>query len=274
MEDNGRVDLSVPSAARMYDWLLGGHNNFAADQEACQLLLEAAPSTKALALNNRWFLQRVVRALAEEHQIRQFVDFGSGLPTQNNVHQIAQSVHDDAHVVYIDNDPVVLAHGRSILDDSTKTGIIAADMADTEYIFGHEEMRRLIDPERPVAVLFNSVLHCIPDAKDPLGIVRRTLRKLAQSDNFVVICQLVSEDKHLRDEVTNLMFEQTHDNWGRVREVADVKGYFEGLEVQPPGLVDVTDWRPESELQQKQRSIEWIEFGGLARVPAAVASKF
>ncbi|MGW7412609.1 SAM-dependent methyltransferase [Streptomyces sp. NPDC054863] len=261
------MDLSVPSAARMYDWLLGGSNNFAADQAACEQLLETAPSTKALALNNRWFLQRVVRTLAADHGIKQFIDFGSGLPTQDNVHQIAQRVHSDARVVYVDNDPVVLAHGRSLLDENDRTAIVSSDMAKTEEIFNDEEFKRLINLDEPVAALFVSVLHCIPDAGDPRGVVRRVLEKLPRGKSFAVICQLVSDDEQLRNEVTEMMRRQTNDNWGRVREVSDVEGYFEGLEVQEPGLVDVTDWRPDSELQQRQRSIEWTEFGGLAKLP-------
>lgn len=250
----------------MYDWLLGGSNNFEVDQAACELLLDAAPTTKALALNNRWFLQRVVQALAKEHGIRQFIDFGSGLPTQNNVHQIAQAVDRRSRVVYVDNDPVVLAYGRSMLDENDRTAIIAADMVDTGQILGHPDFDRLIDLDQPTAALFVSVLHCLPDDAKPDELVRRVVGKL-RPGSFVVICQLVSEDPRLRQEVTDLMLEQTHGNWGRVREKCDVHRYFEGLDVQEPGLVDVTDWRPDSELQQRLRSVEWTEYGGLARVP-------
>ncbi|MER8084374.1 SAM-dependent methyltransferase [Streptomyces sp. NPDC087532] len=266
MPDIRRVDLSIPSAARMYDWLLDGKHNYEADQKACNLLLKAAPSTKALARNNRWFLERVVRAMAAEHGIRQFIDFGSGLPTQNNVHQIAQAVDSASRVVYVDNDPVVLAHGRSILDENDRTAIIPADMADTQYIFNHPDFTELINLRQPVGVLFNSVLHCIPDKARPREIVGRVVERL-KPGSLVVICQLVSDDAQLRHDVTELMREQTHDNWGRVRERWEVDSYFDGLVIQPPGLVDVTDWRPDSELQQRQRSIEWTEYGGVAEVP-------
>ncbi len=104
----------------MYDWLLGGSNNFEVDQMACELLLEVAPTSREIALNNRWFLQRVVRVIAEEHGIKQFIDFGSGLPTQRNVHQIAQEIDPEARVVYIDNDPVVLASGSRCLTRTTR----------------------------------------------------------------------------------------------------------------------------------------------------------
>ncbi|MET7795368.1 SAM-dependent methyltransferase [Streptomyces decoyicus] len=260
------VDLSVPSAARMYDWLLGGSNNFEVDQEACELLLEVAPTSREIALNNRWFLQRVVHVLAKEHGIRQFIDFGSGLPTQRNVHQIAQEVDSEARVVYIDNDPVVLALGQSLLDENDNTTILPVDMTDTERIFAHKDLNRLIDFSQPVAALFISVLHCLPDSAGPKQLVERVVARLVPG-SFVVVCQLISDDPRVRDDVTELMRVQTHGNWGRVREKTDVEDIFTGLIEQEPGIVDVTDWRPDSDLQQRQRSIEWAEYGGLGMVP-------
>lgn len=251
----------------MYDWLLGGNNNFEVDQDACELLLEVAPTSREIALNNRWFLQRVVRVLAEECGIRQFIDFGSGLPTQRNVHQIAQEVDPEARIVYIDNDPVVLAMGQSLLDENDNTTILSCDMRDTDRIFAHKDLNRLIDFSEPVAVLFVSVLHCLPDSDNPRQLVDRVVSRLVPG-SFVAMCQLVSDDQSVRDGVTRLMLEQTHGNWGRVREKADVEQLFTNLVVQEPGLVDVTDWRPESEAQQRRRSIEWTEYGGLGEVPA------
>lgn len=250
----------------MYDWLLGGHYNYEVDQKASEQLLKVAPTTKELARNNRWFLERVVRVMAEEHGIRQFVDFGSGLPTQNNVHQIAQAVDPRTHVVYVDDDPVVLAHGQAIFDENDQSVVIASDMLETDHILEHADFQRLIDLDQPVGVLFNSVLHCIPDSAGPAELVTRVVDRL-RPGSFVVICQLVSDDAELRRQVTEMMLEQTHGRWGQVRERAQVDRYFDGLVVQRPGLVDVTDWRPDSELQQRQRSIEWTEYGGLAEVP-------
>lgn len=265
-EEESVVDLSVPSAARMYDWLLGGSNNFEVDQTACELLLQVAPTSREIARNNRWFLQRVVRVIAEEHGIRQFIDFGSGLPTQRNVHQIAQEIDPEARVVYIDNDPVVLALGQSLLNENDRTAILSVDMTDTTAIFAHKDLTRLIDFSQPVAALFVSVLHCLPDSAGPRQLVQRVVDHLAPG-SCVVVCQLVSDDPQVREGVTELMRVQTHGNWGRVREKRDVEEIFEGLIKEEPGLVDVTDWRPDSELQQRQRSIEWTEYGGLGKVP-------
>lgn len=135
------IDVNVPSVARMYDYYLGGKDNYPADRVACEQLLEHVPSTKVLAVNNRRFLRRVVHHLASEYGIRQFIDHGSGLPTQDNVHQVAQLVDRDSRVVYIDNDPIVLAHGKAILEENDRTAVIQADMRDTEGIFGHPEVR-------------------------------------------------------------------------------------------------------------------------------------
>lgn len=260
------VDVNVPTAARMYDYYLGGKNNYAVDREAAEELLKVVPSTQALAMNNRRFLQRVVRVLARDYGMRQFVDHGSGLPTQDNVHQVAQRVDEDCRVVYVDNDPIVLAHGRALLEENDRTTVIQADMCATDDIFDHPDTVRLIDFDKPVVALFNSVLHCIPDSKDPAGLIRRVADRLAPG-SFLVICQLVSEDAETRRAVTEFMDTSTGGNWGRVREPHEVDAYFEGLEILEPGLVEVSAWRPDSDVGPRQRSWEWKEYGGVARRP-------
>jgi hypothetical protein len=261
------IDATVPTAARMYDHYLGGKDNYAADRAACEELDKVVPSTRALALNNRRFLQRVVRTLAQEHGIRQFLDHGSGLPTQDNVHQVAQRIDPTSHVVYVDNDPMVLVHGRALLEEDKRTAVIHSDMRDSETIFTHPETQRLIDFSKPVAVLFNSVMHCIPDSETdgPSAVVRRVSERLVPG-SFMVMCQLVSEDPEVRDFVTGFMDQATQGHWGRVREEKDVAGWFEGLDILEPGLVEVSTWRPDSEVAPRQLTQEWIEFGGVGRL--------
>ncbi|MCF6524256.1 SAM-dependent methyltransferase [Streptomyces sp. JJ36] len=259
------VDVTVPSVARMYDYYLGGKDNYAVDRAAVAELDKMAPSTRPLAINNRRFLQRAVRRLAEDHGIRQFLDHGSGLPTQDNVHQVAQRVDPKSHVVYVDDDPIVLAHGRALLQEDDRTAVIQADMRDTDAIFDHPETRRLIDFSQPVAALFVSVMHCIPDP-DPEQLLERVVDRLP-SGSFLVINQLVSEHQETRDFVTTFMNESTNDHWGRVREAHEVEKYFEGLEILEPGLGEINDWRPDSDLGPKQLTDEWYEFGGVARKP-------
>jgi hypothetical protein len=262
------IDASVPTAARMYDHYLGGKDNYAVDRAACEELDKVVPSTRALALNNRRFLQRVVRTLAQEYGLRQFLDHGSGLPTQNNVHQVAQGIDPDSRVVYVDNDPMVLVHGRALLEQNERTAVIQADMRETEGIFSHPDTQRLIDFSQPVALLFNSVFHCIPDSETdgPPAVVRRVTERLAPG-SFLVMCQLVSEDPQVREFVTDFMDKATQGHWGRVREEKDVAQWFEGLEILEPGLVEVSTWRPDSEVAPRQLTHEWVEFGGVGRLP-------
>ncbi|MFF9275927.1 SAM-dependent methyltransferase [Streptomyces griseosporeus] len=261
------IDASVPTAARMYDHYLGGKDNYAADRAACAELDKVVPSTRALALNNRRFLQRVVKTLAAEHGIRQFLDHGSGLPTQDNVHQVAQRVDPTAHVVYVDNDPMVLVHGRALLEQDERTTVIHADLRETRTIFEHAETRRLIDFSQPVAVLFNSVFHCIPDSETdgPLAVIRRVTERLVPG-SMLVMCQLVSDDPEVRRFVTDFMDQATQGHWGRVREEKDVAEWFEGMDILEPGLVEVSTWRPDSEVAPRQLTQEWIEFGGVGRL--------
>ncbi|GAB2580636.1 SAM-dependent methyltransferase [Kribbella endophytica] len=262
------VNESIPTAARMYDFYLGGKDNFAADRAAVEELDKVVPSTRALAVNNRQFLQRAVRVLAEDEGIRQFLDIGSGLPTQDNVHHVAQKVDAESRVVYVDNDPVVLAHGRALLVEDERTTVIQADMRDTETIFNHPDTLRLIDFSQPVAVLFNSVFHCIPDSETdgPPAVVRRVVDKLVPG-SCLVMCQLVSEDAKIRDSVTKIMDQATQGHWGRVREEQDVAAWFEGMDILEPGLVEVSTWRPDdTQVPAKQLTTEWIEYGGIARL--------
>ncbi|WP_085564594.1 SAM-dependent methyltransferase [Streptomyces murinus] len=267
-DSQDQIDMHTPSAARMYDYLLGGHYNYPSDRSACDQLLTTAPSTRELAVNNRAFLVRVVRHIASHYGIRQFIDHGSGLPTQSNVHQVAQSVDPSCRVVYVDNDPMVLGYGRAFLEENQNVLILPSDMRDTGKIAA--DAAQIIDLSRPVAALFVSVLHCIPDDSlgNPRKMIEDTVRLLAPG-SVVVICQLVSEDARIRDEVTELMREQTGDRWGRVRTRAEVNDFFTvpRLRIEEEfGLRDVTDWRPDTDLVRRQETQEWIEYGGLATV--------
>ncbi|MFD7639510.1 SAM-dependent methyltransferase [Kitasatospora sp. NPDC059795] len=261
------IDVSRPTAARMYDHLLGGRFNHPSDREAVAALLEIAPSTRELALNNRAFLIRVVETIARDFGIRQFIDHGSGLPTQDNVHQVAQRVHPDCRVVYIDNDPHVHAYGRLLLDENPQVALIKADMTDTEGIFEHRRFRDLINLSEPAAALFVSVTHCLTDQQDPFGMIQRTVAALP-AGSVVVVCQLVSDDEAVRNAVTQLMYNGTGGHWGRVRTEAEVRAYFDidRLRIEEPGLMDVTYWRPDRDVFPRQRTLEWVEFGGVARV--------
>lgn len=261
------IDLSKPSVARMYDHLLGGTDNYQVDRDACAELLRLAPSTRELALVNRAFLVRAVRYLAQEHGVRRFLDHGSGLPTRPNVHQVAQEVDPTSEVVYIDNDPVVLAHGEMMLaEDPTTTAVLEADMRNTTGIFNSRAVRRLLRDDKPVAALFVSVLHCIPDKDDPWCLVRNVVEQLPRG-SYLVISQLASDDAELRDSITDFMCEITDDSWGQVRSKSEVQRFFEGLDfLEESEPVEVSRWHPDSDIAPRQRSEEWIEYGGVARI--------
>ncbi|MDT0454015.1 SAM-dependent methyltransferase [Streptomyces hesseae] len=266
------IDVNTPSAARMYDWLLGGVENYISDRRACARLLDIVPGSQALARHNRAFLGRIVRILAREYGVEQFLDHGAGLPAGDNVHQIVQRINTDCRVVYIDNDPVVAAYGRTMLEENANTAVIEADIRDTETVFDHPQTRRLIKPRCPTAALFVSVLDCLTDTggqDSPAAVVQRVAARLKKLGpcNFVAICQLVSDSHKVRHEVTELMNHSTRGAWGRVRERGEVRSLFDGFRILEPGLVDVVDWRPDSPPPPPgQRPTNMVTWGGLARL--------
>ncbi|GAA4027054.1 SAM-dependent methyltransferase [Streptomyces plumbiresistens] len=260
------IDVTRPSVARMYNYYLGGKDNYPADRRVCERLLEHAPSAQVLAVNNRRFLQRVIRCLAVEEGVRQFLDIGAGLPTQDNVHEIAQRYISDARVVYVDSDPMVLAYGRALLEGDDRTAVIQADLREPEAILDHPRVTDLFDLGKPVAALCVSVLHCIPDDDAPAELIRRTAARLCPG-SFLAVSQLVSEDARIRHAVTGLMRDSTVGRWGAVRRSSDVDRFFTGLDILAPGLVDVSAWRTDPRFGPRPRTREWTEYGGVGRVP-------
>jgi S-adenosyl methyltransferase len=265
-DDFPEIDTRTASVARVYDFMLGGTDNYEVDRQACEVLEDMMPGSYALTRNNRRYLERVVRYLATECGIRQFIDSGSGLPTQNNVHQVAQQAAPESRVVYVDIDPVVLAHGRvkALLAKDESTAFIEADSCDVEHVLNHPDTRRVINFDEPVGALYVSFLHCIPDARDPGGVVRRTLDRLAPG-SYLAISHLTSDDPQVREKVTTLGLNAFGGNWGRVRSREEVAGFFDGLEVVPPGLVKANEWHPDG--REEPDSADWFEFGGVARKP-------
>jgi hypothetical protein len=179
------VDVSVPNVARIYDYLLGGKDNFAADREAAGLALRAVPQMRSLALENRRFMIRAVRFCARAG-IRQFIDIGAGLPTQDNVHQVAQRADPGAHVVYADNDAVVVSHGRALLAEDRRTAVIQGDLLQPEEILDHPDLRALIDLDQPVALLLVALLHFIPVESGPDESVAR-LRDALPPGSYLIV---------------------------------------------------------------------------------------
>jgi hypothetical protein len=243
--------------------MLGGTDNYAVDRVAVDRLEELLPGSKTMARNNRRFLERAVAILAKEYGIRQFIDIGSGLPTQNNVHQIVQSIDPTCRVVYVDIDPVVLTHQKvSALAENENAAFLQEDARDVDQILRHPDTERLIDFAEPATALYFSFLHFIPDEDDPWGMVRQMMDGLAPG-SCLAISHVASDDPKVRRDATNLLLEVLGGHFGRVRTKHEVRRFFGSLEIVEPGLVDVNTWRPDG--REEQQAIRWVEYGGVAR---------
>jgi len=192
-QDPADIDASKPSVARIYDCLLGGENNFAVDQAAAELMKSRAPELVDAAFANRGFHQRAAKWIAEQG-VRQFIDLGSGLPTVGNTHEVVRKVHPDAHVVYVDNDPIVQLHGSRLLAGDDAAAVLLADMREPDAVLGSEAVGRLIDFREPAAILMTAVLHFVSDEDDPAGIVARYVAPLA-SGSFISLSHTTGDHK-------------------------------------------------------------------------------
>ncbi|MFF6778995.1 SAM-dependent methyltransferase [Streptomyces sp. NPDC012637] len=258
------IDITTPSMARMHDFLLGGIENYESDRAACTALLRVAPDIRETTRDSRGFLERAVRVLAAEHGVRQFLDLGSGLPTRRNVHQIARDTDPTCRVVYVDRDPIVLAHGRTMLEENSNTLVVEADLSDSDRLFEDADVRRLIRHDEPTAVLLVSVLHCFGEEAEPAEMIRRIVDRLAPG-SFLVLCQLVSDQPDVRHNITGVMQQVLREHWGRVRSKGEVAAFFHGMSLLSPGLANVADWRPAGR-PAPTRSGPLQEWGGVAQI--------
>jgi len=276
-----QIRTDVPASARMYGWALGGKDNYEIDR---QFVLEGAklfPEGINMARENRLFLYRVVRYLAAEAGIRQFIDLGCGLPTDNNTHQVAQKHAPDARVVYVDIDPIVLAHARALLAGDGSTVVITADMRDPEAILEHPDTKRLIDFSEPLAVLYLSVGHHLLDADNPRTVLHGVIDR-AVPGSYLAFTQVVSTDPPERRAELDAIANAGGVPWQtRSPEEVDALLLGHGLEPVEPGLVDINNWRPDpnqpplapvpEELKTYEGASklhkELFEYGGLFRKP-------
>jgi S-adenosyl methyltransferase len=235
-------DSSVPNPARMYDYFLGGKDNFRADREAANKVIAAYPEARTLARANRRFLTRAVWFLAE-HGISQYLDLGAGMPTAPNVHQVARQVRPGARVVYVDNDPVVTCHGRALCATNDGVAVIDGDIRDPGSILADPELTAVIDFAEPVAILCVAALHLIRDEENPSEIVA-ALRGQMTAGSYLVISHATTDgaDKRVLAEIGEAYQDATAP--AVPRTAAQIRGLFTGLELAEPGLVDVSQWRP------------------------------
>lgn len=240
------IPLDKPTSARAYGWMLGGKDNYEIDRQFILKTVQGFPECVDIARQNRQFLYRAVRFLVQEAGIRQFVDLGCGLPTNNNVHQVAHQFDPDTHVVYVDADPIVLAHGRALLADYEYTTVITADFRDPDAVLEHLDTKRLIDFAEPVAILFLSVGHHVKD--DDVGqgaryALRHIIDDVAAPGSYLAFSQVVIEDSAKAAKMSEEI-DGAGIPW-QTRTPPEVDALFDGLEFLEPGFVNLKHWRPD-----------------------------
>ena len=262
----GEFDTTKPNIARMNDYLLGGKDNFAADREVAERLLAVAPYMKTMMVENRLFLGRAVRYLAEQG-VRQFFDIGAGLPTQQNSHEVARAVAPDARVVYIDSDPIVRSHCEAILANDEHTEVVDGDILHPEEIIADSRVQRVIDFDEPIAVLICGALHYIPNSDDPFKCVAR-LRDMLPSGSYLGLTHALFDGRSKTGNPASAIFREvsgrTDSEGPRPRD--EVLRFFEGFELVDPGLVYVRQWRPDNPLSA-QLAKRIGKLGGVGRKP-------
>jgi O-methyltransferase involved in polyketide biosynthesis len=257
-------DPTVPNPARMWNYWLGGKDNFAADREGAERVLEVMPSLPLIARAARLFLIDAVHQLAAEHGVRQFLDIGTGLPTADNTHDVAQRAAPESRIVYVDYDPVVLTHAQALLTSSPEgmTDYIQADLRDTDTIL--KGAARTLDFTRPVAVMLIAVLHFIPDADDPYAIVDR-LMDAVPSGSYLVMAHAASD---IDPEATTEMARRYNKMSSATitpRPRDQVARFFDGLDLLPPGLVPISKWALASPVDPTTSAL--IGYCAIARKP-------
>ncbi|CCK25777.1 hypothetical protein BN159_1398 [Streptomyces davaonensis JCM 4913] len=256
------IDISVPSVSRIYDYYLGGSHNFEVDREAARRAMEFLPGLPKVMQANRAFMRRAVRYAAAEG-ITQFLDIGSGIPTFGNVHEVAQSASPEARVVYVDHDPVAVAHSEAVLDGDERTGVVAADLRKPHEILASPQVERLLDLNRPVALLLVAILHFVEDADDPYGAVAELRDALAPGSLLILT--------HASYEGIPLPAERAEGTVGVYKDIRnplimrsrdEIARFFEGYDMVEPGLVSMPRWRPDTAPEEED---PWA-FSGFAGV--------
>ncbi|MCI4146173.1 MULTISPECIES: SAM-dependent methyltransferase [Streptomyces] len=256
------IDITVPSVSRMYDFYLGGSHNFEVDREAARKAMEFMPGLPKVMQANRAFMRRAVRFAVAEG-VTQFLDIGSGIPTFGNVHEVAQAADPGARVMYVDHDPVAVAHSKVVLEGNDRAGILAADLRKPQEILGSDEVGQLIDLNRPVALLLVAILHFVEEADDPYGAVAELSEALAPG-SMLVLTHAAYEGIPLPPERAEGAVDVYRDmrNPLIMRTREEIARFFEGYDMVEPGLVPMPRWRPDTAPEDEDP----YAFSGLAGV--------
>jgi len=260
------IDTSIAHSARVYDYWLGGKDNYAVDRALGDAIAAQIPTMRSLARANRAFMQRAVDYLVREVSIRQFLDIGTGIPTHGNVHEVAQAIVPESRVVYVDNDPIVLVHARALLTShpAGRTAFIGADIRHPDGVLHDPELRATLDLDQPVALMLVAILMLVADADDPYGTVSVLVDALP-SGSHVVISHPTADFNP--EAVAAVVAASAQAGLTLVpRDLAGVEAFFRGLELLDPGVVPMQDWRPtlESSVRNPQSPYYWA---GVARKP-------
>jgi len=256
------VDLTRPSNARLYDYFLGGAHNFAVDRELAAQIVQMTPNIAETMRANRAFLRRAVRFLVASG-IRQFLDIGSGIPTAGNVHEVAQAAAPESAVVYVDVDPVAVAHSRAILEGNDRTAVLCADLRAPEEILAAARETGLIDFAEPLAVLLAGVVHFIPDSDDP-GDILATLRTVVAPGSYLLVSHVTHEDQPPEVLQAFELSKRTPEPI-MLRSRAEIKTYFGEFTLVEPGLVHIPLWRPDSPEDVGEHPERINAFAGVGR---------
>jgi len=258
------IDISVPSVSRIYDYYLGGSHNFDVDRQAARKAMEFMPGLPKIMQANRAFLRRAVRFAVDEG-ITQFLDIGSGIPTFGNVHEVAQSASPGARVLYVDNDPVAVAHSEAVLAGNEDADVVAADLRKPQEILASSQFERLIDQNQPVALLLVAILHFVEDEDDPYEAVAR-LRDALAPGSLLVVTHASFEGIPLPPERA----EGTVDVYKNIRNPLimrsrdEIARFFKGYDMVEPGLVPMPEWRPDTALEDED-PYSYSGFAGVGR---------
>lgn len=256
------IDLDRPSAARMYDYYLGGSHNFAIDRQAAAQAVAMWPDLPIIMQANRAFLRRAVRYLVSQG-ITQFLDIGSGIPTVGNVHEVAQQAHAASRVVYVDIDPVAVAHSRAILADNPHAAVVQGDARDLDHLLAQAEVRDLLDFTKPIAVLLVAVLHFIPDTDAAHRLVHR-LRDMLVSGSYIAISHASHEGRPTESASHAQLYARTPTPMA-MRSRVEIERFFDGLALVAPGVVYLPLWQPESPDDVDEHPERFTGFAGVGR---------
>jgi hypothetical protein len=269
--DPFEIDTTVAHPARRYNYWLGGTENFEADRISGESFAAALPSVRTAAIENRRFLGRVVTFLVQEAGVRQFLDIGTGIPSADNVHEVAQSIAPESRVVYADNDPIVLAHSQRLLASATSgpTAYIQADLREPEVILAHSDLRKTLDLSEPVGLMLIAIGHFIEDSDDPYRCVS-TLADALPRGSYLAMSHgtkdfMSAEIRAAVEAWTERERGQNRDPF-RPRDRAEFARFFAGMDLVPPGIQPVPEWRSDLPPDQRASAAEAVNYGAVARI--------